>query len=300
MSFCFYFDLPWLPTNAETLCLYAQLLSKSFKSPSSIQNYISGAKCMHILTDIPCPAFGSIELKLSLRGISRINPHCTKQASPMTPTILFQIHSILNHQNPVHATMWCLFLVAFYSLSRKSNLVVTGSKFDASKQLCRSDIKVGSDGMLIKFRWTKTIQFGQKVLEIPLLAVPQSCLCPLRAYKNMVNLVPAVPAGPAFVIPSKFQPKPVTYRFLQQFLKRAVSIIGEDSTKFSSHSFRRGGATWAFRSQVPADLIKVQGDWSSQAYMRYLDFSLDQRMQVSQQMIQHILQVEHPDTLLIR
>ncbi len=51
-----------------------------------------------------------------------------------------------------------------------------------------------------------------------------------------------------------------------------------------------GGATWVFKSQVSADHIKVQGDWTSQAYMRYIYFSLEQRMQVFQQMVKHILE----------
>ncbi len=80
---------------------------------------------------------------MSLRGINCLNPHCTQQASPITPQILSRIHAILDHNHRAHATMFCLFSIAFYSLSRKSNLVVTGIKFDANKQLCRSDIKVG-------------------------------------------------------------------------------------------------------------------------------------------------------------
>lgn len=35
---------------------------------------------------------------------------------------------------------------------------------------------------------------------------------------------------------------------------------------FSSHSFRRGGATHAFRSKVPADLIQLHGDRKLDGY----------------------------------
>ncbi len=165
----------------------------------------------------PSPAFGCFELKMSLRGINHLNPHCTQQASPIIHHILSHIHAILDHNHPAHATMFCLFLIAFYSLSRKSNLVVTGFKFDTNKQLCRFDIKVASKGLLITFRWTKTIQFGQRVLKVPLVAMPQPCLCPLKAYQNMLNLVPADPQAPAFSLPSTTNIKPVTYRFLQTF-----------------------------------------------------------------------------------
>ncbi len=71
---------------------------------------------------------------------------------------------------------------------------------------------------------------------------------------------------------------------------RSINSIVLDSTHFSSHIFRRGGTTSAFKSQVPADLIKVPKDWTSQAYMRYIDLSLEQRMQVSLEMVKHILE----------
>lgn len=289
ISFCCYFKLQWLPTSAETLCLYAQLLSHSFKSVKSIQNYISGIKTLHLLTDTDCPFFGNLELKLSLRGLSRLNPHCPRQAAPITPQILVGIHGLLEHDNPVHATMWCLFLIAFFTLSRKSNLVVTGTKLKVGHQLLRSDIKQGSAGLLVTFRWTKTIQFGERVLQSPLVEIPGCVLCPLQAYRNMISLVPARRSDNAFVFPSKSKAKPVTYQFMQKFLKVVISNLGLDSSKYSSHSFRRGGATWAFKSQVPTRLIQVQGDWASQCYMRYLDLSLEQRLLVSKQMSENIL-----------
>ena len=46
---CFYFKLTYLPVDTETLSLYAQFLSRSFKSVQSIKNYLSGVKTMHYL-----------------------------------------------------------------------------------------------------------------------------------------------------------------------------------------------------------------------------------------------------------
>ena len=49
LLFCFYFKLTYLPVDTETLSLYAQFLSRSFKSVQSIKNYLSGVKTMHYL-----------------------------------------------------------------------------------------------------------------------------------------------------------------------------------------------------------------------------------------------------------
>ena len=98
---------------------------------------------------------------------------------------------------------------------------------------------------------------------------------------NMLKLVPGKPGDPLFMLPNR---KPVTYREFMIFLKTIVSIIGYDPKNFSTHSFRRGGATHAFRSNVPSELIKEHGDWSSDAYLVYLEFSFTQKLKVSKTM----------------
>ena len=39
----------------------------------------------------------------------------------------------------------------------------------------------------------------------------------------------------------------------------------------------------AFQAKVPGELIKIQGDWASECYLRYLAIPLEQRTQVAAQ-----------------
>ena len=55
-------------------------------------------------------------------------------------------------------------------------------------------------------------------------------------------------------------------------------------------SFRRGAASFAFRSGVLGELIQHFGDWASDAYKTYLEISLPVKVQVAEQMKLHILQ----------
>ena len=57
--------------------------------------------------------------------------------------------------------------------------------------------------------------------------------------------------------------------------------MGIDSSKYSGHSFRRGGASFALECGVPVDLIQSQGDWRSNAYQSYIDPSLQFRQSVA-------------------
>lgn len=75
LLFCVYFGLSSVPTTTETLSLYAQFLSRSFKAVDSIRNYISGVRTMHLLLGIDID-INTFLLHLSLKGINRLNPHC--------------------------------------------------------------------------------------------------------------------------------------------------------------------------------------------------------------------------------
>lgn len=271
------------------MCLYAQFLSRSFKAVDSIRNYISGVRTLHSLLGLPFQAKDSIELKLTLKGLERLQPHKVKQAAPLSPQVMSEMHKLLDWGDTMHITMWALVLIGFFTLSRKSNLVVTGNqKFDSTKQLCRGDVSVGSKGMLVRLRWSKTNQLCKKVLEIPLLRIKGSMLCPLKAYTRMIKKIPGTNDDPAFCVPIKKGNRAVTYWELQNFIKCNVKRMGLDPTQYSSHSMRRAGATWAFQAKVPSELIKLQGDWASDAYLRYIECSTEQRMLVAQEMVARI------------
>ena len=63
---------------------------------------------------------------------------------------------------------------------------------------------------------------------------------------------------------------------------------------YSPHSFRRGGASFAFPCNVPAEIIQRQGDWQSDAYLIYLEMSSAQKRRAVNSMASHILQLSSP------
>ncbi len=276
------------PVSLNTICLYAQFLSRSFKTVAAIRNYLSGVKLMHLHLGLDCPNLNQYDLTTVLKGLARLNPHCPKQALPITPEILNKIYFELNHRDPADSTLWCMMLLGFFLMLRKSNLVpLSQQNFDPQKNLCRGDITCAPDCMLVVIKWSKTIQFGERKLTLPLVAIDKSYLCPVRAFKKMTKLNPAPEKGPAFVV----RGKPVTYMQLQIGLREAIGKIGLEPKGYSSHSLRRGGATWAFRSRVPGELIQLHGDWASDAYKNYLHFPLESKFLVAKKMTNSILKL---------
>ena len=151
------------------------------------------------------------------------------------------------------------------------------------KQFTRSSILRNKYMLLVIIKWSKTIQFGRRVLKIPLVAIKGSPLCPVSAYNNMCSLVPAPKTAPAFCKRNGKSFRPIIYKELNIKLKKCVEEVGE-SGHYASHSLRRGGASFAYRTQVPPHLIQVQGDWASDCYKKYIDLSDEQRLSVSQKM----------------
>lgn len=61
------------------------------------------------------------------------------------------------------------------------------------------------------------------------------------------------------------------------FLSTTISAIVLVPAHYSPHSFHRCGASFPFKCNVPAQLIHRQGDWQSDAYLAYLNMSLEQK-----------------------
>ena len=288
--FCIYFNLRPIPTSVETLCLYVEFLARSLAAYTSIQNYLSGVRTLHLRLGSPFPSIPSERylLDLGLKGIQRTRIHIPHQAAPVSPSILLGIFNLLDVSKPVDAVFWSLFLFAFFTLARKSNLVAD-LVTRRGRQVLRKDVSPSADGLLVIFYWTKTLQDRSRALHIPLVSIPGSPLCPVQAYLNMIRLVPAAPSKPAFVLPTSKSVRAVSYADFMLVLRKLVALIGLDPSKFSTHNFRRGGTTYAFQAEVPDTLIKAQGDWSSSAYLSYIDMSVSRRRTVGIKMRDRIL-----------
>ena len=171
-------------------------------------------------------------------------------------------------------------LVGFTLFLRRSNLVPEAmDKFDEEKQFCRRDFNVTGPTtvMMAEVRWSKTIQFKQKVLRLPILPAGNKSICPVLWMHYMFEQIPGEPGDPAFLIPHKDQKLALSANQLVARLKKWLTLIGENPEGYALHSLRRGGATFALQCNIQGEMIKLLGDWASDAWRRYCDISMDQR-----------------------
>ena len=264
-----------MPVSVETLCLYIQFLGRSMKSAQSVRNYLNGVKLYHILNDAEFPSLQDFQIKLTLRGLGKVLFHTPRQAAPFTPDILIEIWRVVDFSNPMLSSIWCAFLFAFFMMARKSSIAPKSVlSFDPAKYLCRKDIRFTSYGLEAQLKFSKTNQFGDKNIILPMFELQDSPLCPIRAFKLMCKLVPAPPDAPAFGYLRKGSIIPIHAPILDSYLKRLLKAADISNPEcFSFHSCRRGGATFYFKSGVPGEIIQLFGNWASDCYLRYLRFT---------------------------
>ena len=107
---------------------------------------------------------------------------------------------------------------------------------------------------------------------IPIPHVPGSPVDPVAAYRDLLRAQPTIhPNQPLLSLPnSKGKIITVTTRHLAVALKELISALDLDSSLYSLHSLRRGGASAAYQAGVPFQDIKRHGQWKSDAFWLYI------------------------------
>ena len=139
---------------------------------------------------------------------------------------------------------WTGVLLGFYIFLRKSNLVPdTMMSFDKEQQFCRGDINLlGLDrAMMVEIRWSKTIQFKQKILLVPVLPAKNKVVCPVFWVHYMVQAISAKNDRPALALADGRKILTLLANQLIARLRKWLTLIEEDSMGYLLHSLCRGG-----------------------------------------------------------
>ena len=118
----------------------------------------------------------------------------------MTPSILHATFALFDFSLLLHAAMWALFLVAFFTFLRKSNLVPDNRRQISPKVITQANLVFTSSGANIHVSATKTIQCQQHSLILPIPAIPGSRLCPIFALRRHLAINPGPVSAPLFSV----------------------------------------------------------------------------------------------------
>ena len=288
LSFCTALGVSPVPAATETLCQYAAMLARTLKY-TSVNQYMNIIRLLHLEWDLPNPLSNNFKVKSVLRGIRRDRGDAIRRKLPITPVLLKQFLGKMDLTQPADCVVWAAALLMFFGLLRRANVLTSIRDFSRAKSLCRSDISVLPWGLLVEVRHTKTIQHQERSLLIPLPRIHNHPLCPVQAVVLAFEKTKGAPLdGPAFALPRGSGFVPLTPTAFVARVRSLLSGSGVDVSQYAGHSFRRGGATWAYQAGLSTETIRILGDWRSQAYMAYLQPDLDNLRKSIESMVKSV------------
>ena len=248
---CLHFGLEPVPAHGITdiaLAGFILFLVQDKKAYSTIKTYLSmGPRVLQLLRLGTWTSISDRPLvHHTLCAARRVLGDASKPKLAITPDILRLIYDRLDFRDIECVVIYTAFLVAFWGFLRKSNVVIgRSSDFHSRLVLTRADISFDSDGRAwLRLRFTKTIQFQQRVLILPLaLLTGDTTLCPSTWLTRMLKRLPIAPnTTPLFAVPSSKGAglKPVTYGRFLDAIKRLLTLVGFDARNYAGQSFRRG------------------------------------------------------------
>jgi hypothetical protein len=129
---------------------------------------------------------------------------------------------------PGDITFWAACLVAFFSFFRKSNLFPPSlASFQPAIHLSNQSVSFHSEGATLSINWSKTIQYRERSLHIPIPRIPGSPLCPSQALllSQKISPPPFTPC-PLFMYSTPRGTVPLTYNDFLTRLRKCLQRAG--------------------------------------------------------------------------
>ena len=296
LQFCQKINIPPVPLSQEDLGRYIAYLSRRLTF-SSVRQYLNAVRLLHLNAGHKNPLENNWYVASILKGVKRVKGSKSVQKLPTTLDILKMLVCKLDMSISFDRVFWTACIVAFYSFFRKSNLLVQSiGSFDPGRNLCTSDVEFQREGAVLTVRWSKVIKFRERTLRIPLPKLKNPLFCPSTALLGLCLTCPSVEGpAPLFRYIENGTPVPLTQAKFVCKLRQSLTDLGFPADQYSGHSFCRGGAQFALQCGLPVELIKLQGDWNSNAYERYLQPSFALRQKVASTMGSHTSGFLEPD-----
>ncbi|OWZ01271.1 LOW QUALITY PROTEIN: hypothetical protein PHMEG_00027378 [Phytophthora megakarya] len=205
-------------------------------------------------------------LKVLLQGIKRLSDP-TKKKLPVTPAFLRILRRSLQLNRPRDRLLWDSVLLAYFFLLRLGRhrhpyCLKTQDAFftDARGNLTLADV---ASSVTIGLSGVKNDQYGRGAWRSMHQSGDRS-LCPVRALKHLLQA-----RRELSVTSHEHLCADLTAETVSKALKTTASRAGVDSTKYSTHSLRSGGATALLSGKADSMSIKILGRWVSHCFEEY-------------------------------
>ena len=258
------------PTNNTIIAAFLASLA-GFYSGSTITNYLCGIKAWHTIHGIPW-ALNEAESDALLKAAITLASASTKRP-PRDPYTIDTLVTIRNHlalDTPLHAAVFTCLTTAFYATARTGELTTkTLQSFNPQSHIKPSDVSTQRDrqgNVVWNFHLpiTKSAPQGEDISWARQLGPSD----PQAAFELHLKVSAPPNDGPLFAYRWSKGHKPLTkakfLAVLAETLKKA------NIAPLNGHGIRIGSTLEYLLWNVPFDVVKVKGRWSSDAFLVYL------------------------------
>lgn len=273
LTFALQYGVNYLSPSITHVCMYAQRLANTHAAPSSIKNYLSGAKSWVEEHQGNIEAFLSTQVAKLVKGFVKSSTHSPSRAVPLASHHIQAICRFLDERPSVSLAIKPAILIGFSCFLRSSNLLSpTMTQWGGPHTLLAGDVSLSSAGLRVLIRSTKTRTRREGVI----FHIPTSGdhnFCPVIAWQRYASLLNPWPLGPAFIHANRL---PVTSGQVVAMMRLALENAQDiQADKISMHSLRRGAVHTAAEKGIPLQEIRARGTWKTASGMRpYLPQSL--------------------------
>lgn len=256
--------------------------------------YLAGIKSYQLDVGLECSVFSDPQLERTIQGIKRDHREPDRRARmPLTRPLLLQLLTSLNTTDYNHLVLKAAFTLAFAAFLRvgeftyKAADTASGPSFP-SWFLTKSSVRlIGATHMELTLPSSKTDPF-RKGIKLTIAASHDSG-CPVRAMTTFLTAdTHRHQLSPLFCIGQVAQ-LPFTREYVVERLQQLAIAAGLGLGPWKGHSSRRGAAAWAAEVGISEREIQTLGQWRSDAYKAYIQYSQEEQVSLS-----HRFQVNHP------
>lgn len=253
---------------------------------SSINNQVSALVGFAKHYRQPIDIRGDYELDLTLKSLKRVLGDAQRKKDELFPLELLQMYQFVDRDNYVEESVWLGVVLLYRTMLRKSHIF--SGEFDENL-LMRSEIEFFDWGVLFKVNRSKTIQYKERIVQIP-VHYGGGKLCLTTLLKDYLGKYPTTPNVPVLARQRFGSYELINYTQALRLFKRwgKSANIKKD---IGMHSLRRGSATLMSLAGFQLEDIKDRGDWQSTAVLKYLSYPLNRKIHIDKQIVSFIDQL---------
>lgn len=245
------------PVSSHILGAYLVWMHGEGFAKSTINRTVTVFRLVHNELDDPT---SDRAIKAILAGIMRRDRRTPRRAKPMSFSELQAICEALSGSKSRRSLRDRAALsLGWIGALRASEIVAINW----------ADLTEVPEGLEVRIRESKTNKTGEaEIVAIPYLRNDLKAVCAIR---NLIALLPGPDAQfdwnverPVFTSTGELTAERMSGRTIERALKRACKLAGLNK-RFTSHSLRRGFATFAAHRGISMYALKAHGRWKTSA-----------------------------------